>query len=264
MTGHFLSLQLTVVIVKVVGFVSFKSNSCTRLSRQNVASYPLSKNAQSQLPKSHFPSGKQANLSSHFTSSGYKNMPDGTELLNFVDGYRSWDDYLTNMEQDGTWGDHVILYAAANCYETCIRVISSLPRHDDVTIRPDRHVDCSNPLMLGHVHEVHYVSLQPIQGKAQHITLYKSENVGGKKLKVREHERSTRQQTLSARLAMNERFCIKPEESMSNDLHTAYSDLRMLLKQKETSQLCTIARNVASIPGHTKLCSAGQELDEPQ
>lgn len=83
------------------------------------------------------------------------------------------------MEQDGTWGDHVILYAAANCYETCIRVISSLPRfhHGDLTIRPDRHVVSSNPLVLGHVHEVHYVSLQPIQGKAQHITLY-SKSVG--------------------------------------------------------------------------------------
>ena len=69
------------------------------------------------------------------------------------------------MEQDGTWGDHVILCAAANCYETCIHVVSSLPNGNDVIIRPHCPVDKSKPLVLGHVHEVHYVSLQPIQGK---------------------------------------------------------------------------------------------------
>jgi len=75
------------------------------------------------------------------------------------------------MEQDGTWGDHVILYATANCYETYIDVISSQSNHRDLTIRPDGHVSSTNPLVLGHVHEVHYVSLQPMQGKAYYITL---------------------------------------------------------------------------------------------
>ena len=85
----------------------------------------------------------------------------GTDLFCFVDGYQSWDDYLTNMEQDGTWGDHVIICAAANCYDTCIRVISSLPHVNDVIISPHRGVVNRKPLVLGHVHEVHYVSLQP-------------------------------------------------------------------------------------------------------
>ena len=67
------------------------------------------------------------------------------------------------MEQDGAWGDHLILCAAANCFETCIHVVSSL--HNDVVIRPHSLVDESKPLVLGHIHEVHYVSLQPIQGK---------------------------------------------------------------------------------------------------
>ena len=76
------------------------------------------------------------------------------------------------MQQDGTWGDHVILYAAANCYETCIDVISSLPHHGDLTIRPDRPVDSTKPLVLGHLHELHYVSLQPaIQGIAHYISV---------------------------------------------------------------------------------------------
>ncbi len=98
---------------------------------------------------------------------------DGTDLFNFVHGYQTWADYLTNMEQDGTWGDHMILYAAANCFQTCIHVISSLPHHGDLTISPERPIDNANPLVLGHVHELHYVSLEPKQGKAQYFTLGK-------------------------------------------------------------------------------------------
>ena len=64
------------------------------------------------------------------------------------------------MEQDGAWGDHLILCAAANCFKTCIRVVSSL--QNDVVIRPHGPIDESKPLVLGYIHEVHFVSLQPI------------------------------------------------------------------------------------------------------
>ena len=94
----------------------------------------------------------------------YLLQPDGTDLFNFTNGYESWADYLTQMEQDGTWGDHVILYAAANCFGTFIRVISSQSKHRDLTIKPDHHLISTNPLVLGHVHEAHYVSLKPRQG----------------------------------------------------------------------------------------------------
>ena len=94
-------------------------------------------------------------------------QPDGTDLFNFVNGYRSWPDYLTDMANDGTWGDHVILYAAANCFDTSIHVISSQSDHRDLTIKPDHQVISNKPLVLGHVHEVHYVSLKPRQGKIQ-------------------------------------------------------------------------------------------------
>ena len=74
------------------------------------------------------------------------------------------------MEQDGAWGDHVILSAAANYFGTCIRVISSKSNRNDVIIAPHFPVDESKPLVLGHIHEVHYVSFQPVQGTAQYIT----------------------------------------------------------------------------------------------
>jgi len=93
-------------------------------------------------------------------------QPDETDLFNFINGYLSWADYLTAMEQDGTWGDHVILHAVANCFETYIDVISSQSDYSDVAIRPDCHVTSTYPLVLGHIHEVHYVSLRPKQGEA--------------------------------------------------------------------------------------------------
>ena len=89
-----------------------------------------------------------------------------TCLTSLMGTIQSWANYLSNMEQDGTWGDHVILYGTANRYETYIDVISSQSNHRDLTIRPGGHLISTNPLVLGHVHEVHYVSLQPKQGEA--------------------------------------------------------------------------------------------------
>ena len=91
-------------------------------------------------------------------------QPDGTDLFHFVDGYSSWNAYLTNIVADGTWGDHVVLRGAAKYFETCIQVISSLPHHHDIMICPEYDVTGSNRLVLGHVYEFHYVSLTPHEG----------------------------------------------------------------------------------------------------
>ena len=96
-------------------------------------------------------------------------QPDGTELFKFVDGYPSWADYLRNMSADGTWGDHLTLFAAANCFKTSIRVVSSLSRDHDVTISLECGDDSGNVLTLGHVNQNHYVSLLPIPGKSPFI-----------------------------------------------------------------------------------------------
>lgn len=71
------------------------------------------------------------------------------------------------MARDGTWGDNLMLLAAANHFSTPIRVISSLSDHEDIIIHPQPPV-CHNTdtLVLGHVHEEHYVSLLPQSGKA--------------------------------------------------------------------------------------------------
>ena len=67
------------------------------------------------------------------------------------------------MAEDGCWGDHVVLFAAANRFQTPIRIISSLDH--EIVVHPDHALANSSPLVLGHIHELHYVSLQPRQGK---------------------------------------------------------------------------------------------------
>ena len=94
-------------------------------------------------------------------------QPDGTELFSFVSGYPSWADYLRSMDKDGTWGDHLMLYAAANCYDTSIRVIINVRDRPDITITSNNaHLthNRTNSLVLGHIQELHYVSLQPRKG----------------------------------------------------------------------------------------------------
>ena len=72
------------------------------------------------------------------------------------------------MAKDGIWGDNVMLLAAANQFNTPIRVVSSLPGHEDVIINPQSQAcHAADTLVLGHVHEEHYVSLLPLPGKAQ-------------------------------------------------------------------------------------------------
>ena len=96
-------------------------------------------------------------------------QPNGEDLYHYTDGYPSWSVYLEHVAKDGAWGDHVILVAAAYVYNTPICVISSLPGCDNIIINPDLPV-ChgTDALVLGHVHEEHYVSLKPIQGKVDY------------------------------------------------------------------------------------------------
>ena len=85
---------------------------------------------------------------------------DGTELASFLDADRfpSWAEYLRKMAQD-EWGDHIILSAAANWIECNIHVISSVPSNN-VTISPFHPSSDAKVLELGHVVELHYVSLR--------------------------------------------------------------------------------------------------------
>ncbi|KAJ7370337.1 hypothetical protein OS493_032835 [Desmophyllum pertusum] len=81
-------------------------------------------------------------------SQGFPNLARWNRPVQLVHGYPSWGDYLQSMEKDGTWGDHLILHAAANCYKTRIHVISSLDR--EVIISPlDHLVATHQPTCVG-------------------------------------------------------------------------------------------------------------------
>lgn len=85
---------------------------------------------------------------------------DGTPLQNFTD--LPWPQYLAEMSQNGTFGDHITLQAASNLFNIAFVVISSLGAGATATLSP---MD-SNPLctfMLGHYAEnagEHYVCLE--------------------------------------------------------------------------------------------------------
>ena len=68
------------------------------------------------------------------------------------------------MKADGTWGDHVILHGAANRFDTCIHVISSQRDYPDVIINQQCEDVDRKRLVLGHLCELHYVSLIPRKG----------------------------------------------------------------------------------------------------
>ena len=42
------------------------------------------------------------------------------------DEFACWDDYITHMARDGTHGDQITLYAAANLYNIDVQIVSSL------------------------------------------------------------------------------------------------------------------------------------------
>ena len=88
-----------------------------------------------------------------------------SDLYPFVsDRYISWEEYLKHMRQCGTDGNHMILAAAANIYKCYIRVLNT--QSQEIEIPPQCAVDDSKTLVLGHVPELHYVSIRPKQGNA--------------------------------------------------------------------------------------------------
>lgn len=70
------------------------------------------------------------------------------------------------MGRKGTWGDHVMLDAAANRYGVSIRVISLSLERPDVVIVPRCDV-VDRELIVGHIQELHYVSLLPRKGNTK-------------------------------------------------------------------------------------------------
>ena len=82
------------------------------------------------------------------------------DLRPFAYDFDSWESYLDTMENEGEWGDNIILFAAASLFRVEVQIISSLEDSVPITIRP-LHVARQETLYLGHLAEWHYVSLLP-------------------------------------------------------------------------------------------------------
>ena len=77
---------------------------------------------------------------------------------------RSLADYITHMARDGTYGDQITLYAAANLYNIDIQIVSSLRVGEQHAFNPSASVSEAT-VYLGHFAENQgewYVSLEQV------------------------------------------------------------------------------------------------------
>ena len=89
---------------------------------------------------------------------------DGFPLLEHLadNEFATWTDYIEYMAQDGTYGDQLTLYAAANLYNVEIRIASSLGEGGQHVFSPSTSNSIAT-VNLGHFAEnegEHYVSLE--------------------------------------------------------------------------------------------------------
>ena len=85
-------------------------------------------------------------------------------LDNFIE--RTLEDYCNNMAKRGTWADHVVVTNMARMLERDIMIVTSSPStsgNDCLVWVPGDRSGKKEPLLLGHMWENHYQSLQPIE-----------------------------------------------------------------------------------------------------
>ena len=80
-----------------------------------------------------------------------------------------WNTYLESMSRDGEWADHVVIVAMAHMLKRDILVVTSSPEGAGDKAMQWIVGDANfkgTPIRLGHVWELHYVSLgmKPIKG----------------------------------------------------------------------------------------------------
>lgn len=87
---------------------------------------------------------------------------NGVHFKDFLSSKETWESYLTRMERNSTWGDHLTLQALSEVTRNTIVVLNlsqeDIRRTEIVPSDPDKsHAS----LFLGHIGEYHYLSLRP-------------------------------------------------------------------------------------------------------
>ena len=75
------------------------------------------------------------------------------------------EEYLQRMSRAGEWADHVVVQATAQILQRDIMIVTSSADSDPDNcicwVRGQPSDGGSDPILLGHVHENHYVALRP-------------------------------------------------------------------------------------------------------
>ena len=90
----------------------------------------------------------------------HRHTRNGTAMSEWI-ANQDWDLYLTELSNDGVWGDEIVLIAVSNMFNVEISIISSIPG-DMIHILTPTDINPQNipTLLLGHLHELHYYSLE--------------------------------------------------------------------------------------------------------
>ena len=82
-----------------------------------------------------------------------------------MDGKTTIEEYCERMAKQGTWADHVVVVNMARMLERDIVIVTSSPSTNEneclTWVIGDRTMK-KEPLLLAHLWENHYQSLQPI------------------------------------------------------------------------------------------------------
>ncbi|KAL3887766.1 hypothetical protein ACJMK2_000159 [Sinanodonta woodiana] len=98
-----------------------------------------------------------------------------SEVIVHLDSFiynESFDAYCSRMARDGEWADHVVVVAMARMLQIDIMIVTSSPVSGPESVIVwvvGQTAFQGDPILLGHVWESHYMSLQPI-GKIQRKT----------------------------------------------------------------------------------------------
>ncbi|KAL3888756.1 hypothetical protein ACJMK2_001116, partial [Sinanodonta woodiana] len=90
---------------------------------------------------------------------------EGTIHLDSFIYNESFDDYCSRMAMDGEWADHVVVVAMARMLQIDIMIVTSSPLsspEENIVWVIGKTSFQDDPILLGHIWESHYVSLQPI------------------------------------------------------------------------------------------------------
>ncbi|XP_078614208.1 uncharacterized protein LOC144883508 [Branchiostoma floridae x Branchiostoma japonicum] len=92
--------------------------------------------------------------------------PDASNVADFVDG-KDLPRYLRQMEEEGTWGDHLTLQALSNIWNVRVCIVSSSSDYL-IYINPLGMDSRAEVILLGHISEEHYVSLDRGEQNVDH------------------------------------------------------------------------------------------------